>query len=473
MTGNGPEPTVERVLRGRGSLPTGPWEVFGEHLVHHEIHYAGRRIELVRGPVATEGYAIRVFRPAGSGTGLGRSSSNDLSPAGLRRAWELAEETARHSVFPATAVELPGGNVSGPGRGPVDPKIRDRPAEALLDFGQWLLNEFPESPNVAPSFGSIRTTYATRSVGNSSGRRGSSVSTLVEFEWAVKATGGPEGTGPGEYWVNRESGRLDPDDLGVDPATWMTRAQDVRRAKPPESGVRRVLFPAEVLRDIVPAVLGYRLSGAAALRGIALAVGSVVASPAVTVVDDPTLPGAVATSACDDEGEAAFPREVVATGTVRGHLVDLVHAAALKVPPTGNGYRPRGTFPPWIRFTNAVAPGPSNLVIRPGDGGDDSELVEATGDGIWLDQLGYAFPDPLAGTYGGEIRIGYRIRGGKVAEPLRGGTVGGRVIAPDGAVSLLGGIRAVGKVPRRNGSFSSPTLLAEGISVAGSRGTGP
>ncbi|MHB8352014.1 MAG: TldD/PmbA family protein [Thermoplasmata archaeon] len=461
--------TAERVVEQLGPELAGPWEVFAEHLVHHEIHYIGRRIELSRGPVEVEGYSLRLFRPSGTGTGLGFSSSNDLSPGGLRRTLQQAELTARHSAFPAPSVELPGSAPGGVGAGPLDPRIRDRPGEALLDFAAAVLNDFPDSKEAVPSFGSVRATYGLHSVMNSSGLSRTFPSTLVEFEWAVKAIGGPEGAAAGEYWVNREAGRLDRKDLAIDVPTWLTRARDVRRAKPPASGMYRVLFPIEVLQDIVPAVLGFRLSGAAELRGVGLPVGSPIGAPELVVVDDPTAPWCTGSGPCDDEGQANAPRTLVEGGVVRDHLYDLAHAAALKVPPTGSGYRARGTFAPWIRFTNGVTPGPSNLIVRPGLGGEDSDLMETVGDGIWLDQLGYAFPDPLAGTYGGEIRIGYRIRGGKLAEPLRGGTVGGRVVGPSGEASLLSGVTAIGSALRSSGNFMAPTLLSEKISVAGAR----
>ncbi len=95
------------------------------------------------------------------------------------------------------------------------------------------------------------------------------------------------------------------------------------------------------------------------------------------------------------------------------------------------------------------------------------ELLETAKVGIWVQQLGWASPDPISGAFGGEIRIGYRIRGGKLAEPIRGGIVGGLVLGAAGAPSLLNGIEAVGKTLELSESVAAPSILVRPLSVAG------
>ena len=113
------------------------------------------------------------------------------------------------------------------------------------------------------------------------------------------------------------------------------------------------------------------------------------------------------------------------------------------------------------------------MVVEPGTGGSDAEIAEIAGDGIWLQQLGWASPDAISGAFGGEIRIGYRIRNGKLAEPVRGGTIGGTVVAPPGTPSLLSCISAIGSEARLVDDLSSPTLLVKPLTVAGDSGGRP
>jgi predicted Zn-dependent protease len=152
---------------------------------------------------------------------------------------------------------------------------------------------------------------------------------------------------------------------------------------------------------------------------------------------------------------------------VMGSLAyDLLHGSKFGVPSNGHGTRVPVLGEPY-RFAGGLAPATSNLVLATGEAGSDAELMERVGEGIWLEQLGYPFPDYLGGTYGGELRAAYRIHRGKKAEPLRGGTVGGLLYGPKGTPSLFGGVIALGSRSEQHGAFSSPAVAAEKIAVAG------
>jgi TldD protein len=195
--------------------------------------------------------------------------------------------------------------------------------------------------------------------------------------------------------------------------------------------------------------------------------GKPVAARFVSIVDDGTEPGARGSIHVDDEGNPAGRTVLVENGVLASYLHDAISARHYGVSPTGNGRREVSQFGTWYRFATAPGPQPTTLVLKAPDGGSDAELCEAAGDGIWVDQLGYAFPDSLSGAYGGEIRVAYRIRGGKRAEPVRGGTVGGLVFAPSGTPSLLNSLRAVGRVTELAGGLATGPALVADMTVAG------
>jgi len=444
------------------------WEVYGERARRYELHLSGARTEMIRAPVEVEGFGLRLFRPRDEQMGVGSAASTSLSETAVLAALSEAEAVAQHSRFPARRVELPGTAGHPASVEIVDREAWEHPVEAIQRVSHALTGPLDGRPGLAPSFGSVRLTLYDTTLTNSAGLHRRFSHTIVDYEFAVQSSGDAGGAPPGEHWVNSRARRLPSDaELAREVERWATLARDMRTAQAPATGATRVILPPSVLADILPTIVGFRMSGASQLRQMAPPVGSTVGAPSVTIRDDGLLAYGLGTAPCDDEGTSQSRRTLVEAGVAQGGLQDLLHAAALGESSTGNGRRDAPLFPSWFHFTEGVGPAPTTLALAAGDGGTDAELMEACGDGIWIDQLGYAFPDPLSGAFGGEIRSAYRIRGGHRAEPLRGGTLGGIVFAPPGESSLLTSIRALGSRPEIAGALQAPAVLVEGMTVAG------
>jgi TldD protein len=453
-----------------------PWDVFAERSQRFEVHLNGPRVELSRGPIVLEGYGVRVLRAHDGVTGVGYQASTDYSPEGVRAAVEDAETVARFGQFPAKHPELPGKQPNGTRVGTiVDPVLWADPRAALDGHVAALIAAFEGRSGVVPSFGSVKATLTEVSLANSSGFAGSYAHTVVETEVAVKAYGGPEGRPPGEYWVTELGRRLATETLPASAAEWSRYAEDARHAKSPPNGELPVILPPEVLEGILPRVLGFQFSGGAKLRGLSVAAGSQVGIATLHVADDGTAEWGIGTSPFDDEGTGQRKRSLITEGKANELLYDVLHADALGSASTGNGVRAGGFDPTqwarWKKFTRRPGPESSTIVVSPGDGGKDAELVEGVADGIWVQQIGWANPDPLSGAFGGEIRIGYRIRGGKLAEPVRGGTVGGIVLARGDGPSLFRNISAIGSTVKLSGVLSSPTVVVRSLAISGEEKT--
>jgi TldD protein len=446
-----------------------PWDVFAERSRRFELHLNGRTLEMARGPITVEGFGVRVFRVRGEKTGVGFQASTDVSEEGIRAARERAEAIAGFSEFPSKRIDLPAADVRGPPKVEIrDPHLWDRPMESLQEYVSTLLAAFEGKGDVTPSFGSVRATLTETSLANSAGLSTSYAHTTIEFEIAVKASGGPEGAPPGEYWVNDSSRRLETDRLPGLVEEWCRFARDVRRAKQPPSGELPVILPAATLSGILPLVFGFRFTGRARLREIAPKPGDPMAAPAITIHDDGLVPWAIASGPVDDEGTPQRRRTLIARGTASELLYDTLHAGAFGTTTTGSAVRTPLFFRDWRRFLHAPDATATTIVVEPGAGGSDAELVEVAGDGVWVQQLGWAIPDGISTAFGGELRIGYRIRNGKLAEPIRGGTVGGIVLAPPGARSLLNDVAAIGSRGTLSETISTPSLLIRPLTVAGS-----
>ncbi|MFZ0892752.1 MAG: TldD/PmbA family protein [Thermoplasmata archaeon] len=445
-----------------------PWEVYGERLRRYEIHFQGRTLEAIRGPLLVEGFGVRIFRARDGQTGVGFQASTDSSEAGIAATLSDAEQIAVHSNFPTKKVDLPADGTPGAVGDVRDEHLWNDPIARLEEYVAGLLAPFDSIRASVPSFGSVRATLAEVSIANSSGLRASYPHTQIALELAVKSFGGSEGAPPGEFWVNESFRRIDPLHAGDRVAEWCRYAQDARRAAPPPTGELPVVLPPAIVEGILPLVLGYRLSGAARLRQIAPEEGSMIATSLITIHDDGRYPWGILSGPVDEEGTPRGRRSLVKAGATAQLVYDVLHGGAFDLPSSGNAARGLDFGPgDWIRFRHSPMVGPTTLVVDPGTGGTDAELIEAAGDGIWIQQLGWPAPDPISAGFGGEIRIGYRIRNGKLAEPVRGGTVGGVVFASGGTPSMLGSVAAVGSRAELSGTLSAPSLLIKNLTVAG------
>jgi len=446
-----------------------PWEVYGERIRRYEIHLTGERIEMTRGPIALEGYGLRVFRRRDGVTGVGHQASNDLTDEGIRAAAGDAERGARYATFPTSQLELPTGHGATGGIVEVmDRGLWEYPMDSLDGFVAALRTAFEGRKDVAPSFGSIRATLTEVSICNSAGLRTGYGHTTVELELGVKSTGGPEGPAPGEYWVTESDRRLRPSDLRSRVDAWCRYAEDVRRGRAPPTGEMAVVIPPSVLGGILPTVLGGRFTGSARLREAAPPTGARLGGELATIHDDGRIPWGPMSSPVDDEGVPQRRRTLLDHGVVTTILYDSLHAGAFNAKTTGNGFRGiTSGFRGWYRFLSPPDVSTSTICVEPGPGGTDAELVEAAGDGIWVQQIGWSSPDPLTGAFGGEIRLGYRIKGGKLAESIRGGTVGGIGLAPEGSPSLMTRLESVGSMADLSEPVFSPPILVRPLVVAG------
>jgi predicted Zn-dependent protease len=454
-------------LRG---LPV-PWDLYAERSRRFEIYVNGTQVELTRGPIVLEGFGLRLLTSNDGQTGVGYQASTDFSDEGIRSAIADAERFARFNRFPAKHPGLPSGRATVSNESKiVDSELWTDPSAALDRFGSALLAAFEGRQGVVPSFSSVKATLIETSLANSAGLAYAYAHTVVETEVAVKSFGGPEGPPPGEYWYRDVGRRLDSRPLPTFADEWSRYARDARYAKSPPNGAIPVVLPPEVLAEIIPTVVRFQFGAAARLRGLAVTPEAKVGAEGLDLFDDGRFDWGIGSSPVDDEGTPQRKRQLLSSGRAAELLFDVLHADALGASPTGNGARTAGLdlgTSSWRKFTRRPAPDASTIVLPAGSGGTDAEIIEQIDDGVWVQQIGWAFPSPLSGRFGGEIRLGYRIRHGRLAEPVRGGTVGGAVVATEGAPSLLHDLSAIGSNPRLTGSLSTPTLAIRSLPVSG------
>jgi TldD protein len=195
-------------------------------------------------------------------------------------------------------------------------------------------------------------------------------------------------------------------------------------------------------------------------------IGERVAAPGVTVVDDGAMEQRRGSLTIDDEGTPTRRNVLIEDGILKGYLQDRLNARLMGVEPTGNGRRESFAHAPMPRMTNTfMLPGNDN----PG------ELVSRVKDGIFAKSFGGGQVDITSGKFVFSCTEAYRIRGGKIAEPIKGATLIGdgptvltRIKGIGNDLALDEGIGVCGKggqsIPAGVGQ---PSLLVDGITVGG------
>jgi TldD protein len=157
--------------------------------------------------------------------------------------------------------------------------------------------------------------------------------------------------------------------------------------------------------------------------------GQQVAARGVTVLDDGTLPDRRGSITVDDEGTPSNRTVLIEDGILVGYMQDRQNARLMGVQPTGNGRRESFAYIPMPRMTNTY--------MLAGDAQPASMVAELK-DGLYAVGFGGGQVDITSGKFVFSCTEAYRVRNGKVEEPVKGATLIG-----DGATSLKH-IRGIG-----------------------------
>jgi PmbA protein len=230
--------------------------------------------------------------------------------------------------------------------------------------------------------------------------------------YAMAAEGDETQTGFG-FSVGREPADLDPLRAARDAADRATRM--LGAVQPPTGRLTVVLDPWVTAQLL--GLLGYTLNGDAVLKGRSLfadRLGEAVASPLVTLIDDPTDVRALTATDTDGEGLATRRNVLVEDGVLRTFVHNAYTARRAGTTSTGNAVR---------GFKSTPSVGCMFLSLVPGTT-DPAELIAGLGDGVLVQEVSglHSGVNPVSGDFSTGAE-GIRIRGGELAEPVREFTI--------------------------------------------------
>ena len=194
--------------------------------------------------------------------------------------------------------------------------------------------------------------------------------------------------------------------------------------------------------------------------------GTRVASPLCTVIDDGTIPGRRGSLNVDDEGTPTQRTVLIENGILTGYLQDRLNARLMKMPLTGNGRRESYAHSPMPRMTNTfMLAGESS----------PADILSSVQNGLYAVSFGGGQVDITSGKFVFSASEAYRIENGKIGAPVRGATLIGngpdvltRVSMVGNDLALDSGVGTCGKdgqsVPVGVGL---PTIKIDSLTVGG------
>lgn len=213
-----------------------------------------------------------------------------------------------------------------------------------------------------------------------------------------------------------------------------------------------IVFDPEVARSIVGTVFSVA-NGSSFWRKSSYLVGKegeLVASPLVTIIDDPLIPRAPGSRPFDGDGLPTRKNPVISQGVLGSVLCDVYSARKLGRQSTGSAGRGIGGNP---------GPTTSNLIMQAGTMKRD-ELLRSTGRGLYVTQLmGFGF-NPVTGDFSRGAQ-GFWIEGGELTFPVSEVTIAANFD------DILKRIDAVADDLVLRSSTAAPTFRVSHMTLAG------
>ena len=194
--------------------------------------------------------------------------------------------------------------------------------------------------------------------------------------------------------------------------------------------------------------------------------GEKIADENVTVVDDGTIDSRRGSLSIDDEGTPTNCTTLIENGILTGYMQDRLNSRLMGVNPTGNGRRESYAHAPMPRMTNTY--------MLSGNKSPE-EIIKSVKNGLYAVDFGGGQVDITNGKFVFTCTEAYKIKDGKVDQPVKGATLIGSGPEVLQRVKLVGndskmdtGTGTCGKdgqsVPVGVGQ---PTMLVNNLTVGG------
>ncbi len=437
---------VEKAINRLSKLDVDFYDVFASYVRSLRITIMGRGIKEAASRVDV-GIGVRVFKNKGMGKAYSQSLENSDIEATIKRAVSFAKASQPDPYFKG----LP-----GPSKAPEVPDLCDREivgltldnaiqiprdmidaAESVREGGMYhggfnanhakacLMTSTDVSIEIEKTIASayIQPVY----------RRGNDVGSSYEFDYGVSLA------------------EIDPEKIGKKAAE---KAIEQFGSKKVKSDSLPIILSPESAGSLFSSLLS-ALSGEPAVKGRTFAsklLGKKVGPEILEILDNGTIPGAIASSTYDGEGVPRRPVKVVDRGVVLTFLHNYYSAGIMNVESTGHAIRGG--------YGGNVGAGPSNVRVSSGDSTLD-EMINETRRGV-LVISGSFTPNMVSGELSTTIDEGFFIEKGEKKHPVKNLMIGGHVL------DLLRNIELISKKGRTFGKgHFFPSIKIREVKLSG------
>lgn len=395
--------------------------------------------------------SLRVMR----GGRVALTATSDLSEGGIARLIRDAAELLELSEvdpFAGPADEALLSHPPYPDLDLFDPSLESVDADKALDLATRAERAALEfDPRLTLSEGSTFSRVAGSSaLVLSSGFSGTTRGSYASLTVAPVAVDSGDKRRRGHFWSARRhfADLEEPEAVGREAARRTLRQLGPRKVPTCEAPV---VFSQDAARAILGTFAGCIVGGSVFRKASYLVDkdNEVVASPLVTIVDDPLLRRGPGSRAFDGEGLLSRKNTVVEAGVLRTFLLDSYSARKLGKHSTASASRSGAS----------VGASTTNFLLQPGTQTHDA-LVASTERGLYVtDMMGFGF-NAVTGDFSRGAQ-GYWIENGELAFPVSEVTISSNLDA------MLKSIDALANDLDVKTSVASPTFRVASMTIAG------
>lgn len=250
----------------------------------------------------------------------------------------------------------------------------------------------------------------------------------------------------------------------------LKQAETLLIAEDAPAGVMDVVLSPGWAAVVLHEAVGHGLEGDFNRRDISVysgKVGEQIASPEVTVIDQGDLPGERGSLQFDDEGTPTQQNILIENGVLKGYMQDRQNAMLMGAELTGNGRRQSYAHTPMPRMTNTYFQNGTH---------DPEDIIKSVKDGIYISDMGGGQVDITSGKFNMNAKLAWRIRNGKICEPVKGATIVGDGLTVIKSIKMVGNDISLEKSAGtcgKNGQqvpvgCGQPTILVSNMTIGGS-----